>query len=285
MDDAADKIYKGIEKENLVILSWGAAMLKDLLTWMESDDSKWTPAQIQVVQENLAKARLQTQQMFPNWYKRQTVYSIENLGDFKRKMSSVRRNLQNLGLDEEQKLLAEHVEEIEENVRFIEELKQTVTNIKQMVDSCVINDSTTMQTLNSWLEQVQNYAKGLETAPLHTRVVASEVSDAKNMLAQFQRKCFDQVDRNKQRLVDIYDIQEMNNISQISTWKQEVALLIKIFEGDKNIEDLILVQQQLELLENHFNILDNPELDDKQFQIVLQQCQNETEMLLKMDLR
>jgi hypothetical protein len=281
LDDAADKIYKGIEKENLVILSWGAAMLKDLLTWMESDDSKWTPAQIQVVQENLAKARLQTQQMFPNWYKRQTVYSIENLGDFKRKMSSVRRNLQNLGLDEEQKLLAEHVEEIEENVRFIAELKQTVTNIKQMVDSCVINDSTTMQTLNSWLEQVQNYAKGLETAPLHTRVVASEVSDAKNMLAQFQRKCFDQVDRNKQRLVDIYDIQEVNNISQISTWKQEVALLIKIFEGDKNIEDLILVQQQLELLENHFNILDNPELDDKQFQIVLQQCQNETEMLFE----
>jgi hypothetical protein len=138
-----------------------------------------------------------------------------------------------------------------------------------------------MQTLYSWLEQVQNYAKGLETAPLHTRVVASEVSDAKNMLAQFQRKCFDQVDRNKQRLVDIYDIQEVNNISQISTWKQEVALLIKIFEGDKNIEDLILVQQQLELLENHFNILDNPELDDKQFQIVLQQCQNETEMLFE----
>jgi len=283
LDDAANKIYKGNEKGNLSLLSWGAAILKELLSLMESEDSKWIYAQIQVVQENLANARLQTQQMFPSWYKRQTVRSIENLGDFKRKMFSVGRNLQNLGLDEEQKLLAEFVEEIEVNVRFIEELKQTVTNVKQMVDSNVINDSTTMQTLSSWLEQVQNYAKGLETALLHTKVVESEVKDAKKMLAQFQRRCLDQVTRNKQRLVDIYDIQEMNNHSQISTWKQEVALLIKIFEGDKNIEDLVLVQQQLELLEQHVNILNDSELDDKQFQIILKQCQQETETFFDND--
>jgi hypothetical protein len=264
-------------------LSWGASVLKDLLSLMESDDSKWTSAQVKVVQDNLAEARLQTQQMFPSWYKRQTVRSIENLGDFKQKMSSVGRNLQNLGLDEEQTLLAEHVEEIEENVRFIEELKQTVTNIKQMVDSNIVNDSTTMQTLYSWLEQVQNYAKGLETALLHTKVVESEVTDAKKMLAQFQRKCLEQVDRNKQRLVDIYDIQEVNSISQISTWKQEVALLKKIFEDDKNIEDLILVQQQLELIEDHFNILDDSELDDKQFQRILKQCQQKTDMFFDND--
>jgi hypothetical protein len=283
LDDAANKIYKGNEKGNLSLLSWGASVLKDLLSLMESDDSKWTSAQVKVVQDNLAEARLQTQQMFPSWYKRQTVRSIENLGDFKQKMSSVGRNLQNLGLDEEQTLLAEHVEEIEENVRFIEELKQTVTNIKQMVDSNIVNDSTTMQTLYSWLEQVQNYAKGLETALLHTKVVESEVTDAKKMLAQFQRKCLEQVDRNKQRLVDIYDIQEVNSISQISTWKQEVALLKKIFEDDKNIEDLILVQQQLELIEDHFNILDDSELDDKQFQRILKQCQQKTDMFFDND--
>ena len=152
-----------------------------------------------------------------------------------------------------------------------------------MVDSNIVNDSTTMQTLYSWLEQVQNYAKGLETALLHTKVVESEVTDAKKMLAQFQRKCLEQVDRNKQRLVDIYDIQEVNSISQISTWKQEVALLKKIFEDDKNIEDLILVQQQLELIEDHFNILDDSELDDKQFQRILKQCQQKTDMFFDND--
>jgi hypothetical protein len=115
--------------------------------------------------------------------------------------------------------------------------------------------------------------------------VSSSISSrgAKKMLAQFQRKCLEQVDRNKQRLVDIYDIQEVNSISQISTWKQEVALLKKIFEDDKNIEDLILVQQQLELIEDHFNILDDSELDDKQFQRILKQCQQKTDMFFDND--
>ena len=41
-------------KRNLSLLS-GASNTKELLSLMESDDSKWTSAQIQVVQENLAK--------------------------------------------------------------------------------------------------------------------------------------------------------------------------------------------------------------------------------------
>lgn len=276
LDDAIDKIHNGSEKDKLNLLAWGAVILKEQLSSMEIENTKWTSIQIQTVQENLASARLKTQQMFPNWYARQTVRGIENLGDFKRKMHSVERNLTSLGLDEEQKLLADHVEKVESNVRLIEELKQTTSNIKQMVDNSIINDSTTMKTLSSWLEQVQVYVKALEEARLRTNIVERDIKDAKSMLARFQKDCLDQVERNKERLVKIYDIEEINNLGQISNWKQEVTLLITIFESDKNIEDLLLVQKQLDLLEMHFKILDDSELYDQEFQRLLQQCQQET---------
>lgn len=278
LDDAFNKIHAGSEKSKLNLLAWGAFILKEQLSSMEMENTKWTPAQIQTVQENLASARLKTQQMFPNWYTRQTVRGIENLGEFKRKMFSVGRNLTSLGLDEEQKLLADHVEEVESNVRLIEELKQTASNIKQMVDHSIINDSTTMETLSSWLEQVQVFARGLGDARMKIVVVERDVKDAKKMLALFQKDCLDQVERNKERLIKIYDIEEISNLGEISSWKQEVTLLIKIFESDKDNEYLILVQKQLDLLEKHFIVLDDSELDDQQFQRLLQQCEQETRM-------
>ncbi|HRX00618.1 MAG TPA: hypothetical protein P5280_14085, partial [Cyclobacteriaceae bacterium] len=275
-DDAIEKIHNGIEKDKLNLLAWGAVILKDLYSSMEMEDNKWTSLQIEVVQKNLESARKETKKLFPNWYTRQNVRGLENLGDFKRQMHSVERNLANLGLDEEQKKLAAHIEEIEKNVRFIEELKQTITNIKQMVDNNVINDSTTMQTLTSWLEQVQTFAKGLEEARLRTNVVEHDIKDAKVKLAKFQRQCLEQVERNKERLVKIFNIEEINNLGQLSTWKHEVMLLISIFESDKNIEDLLLVQKQLDLLEKHFKILDDSELYDHEFLKILQQCQEES---------
>jgi hypothetical protein len=283
LDDAIEKIHNGNEKSKLNLLAWGAVMLRELLSSMEMKDNKWTSEQIEVVQKNLASARIETQQMFPNWYTRQNVRAIENLGDFKRQMHSVERNLASLGLDEEQKKLAAHIEEIEKNVRFIEELKQTISNIKQIVDNNVINDSTTMQTLTSWLEQVQALAKGLEEVRLRTNVVEQDIRDAKVKLAKFQRECLDQVERNKERLVKIFDIEEINNLGQISTWKHEVMVLLSIFEEDKNIEDLRLVQEQLILFEKHFKLLDDSELNNQEFQNLLQQYEQETKMYFEGD--
>ncbi len=277
LDDAISKIHNGNEKDRLDLLAWGAVILKELLNSMEVEAVKWTSEQFEIVQENLASARLKTQQMFPNWYVRQTVRGIQNLSDFKRKMNSVERNFSTLGLNEEQKILADHVLEIEKNVRIIDELTQTVSNIRQMALNNVVDDSTTMQILNSWLEQVQVYAKNLEEARLRTSIVERDVKEAKSILAGFQKDCLDQVERNKQRLVRVYDIVEISNAGQISTWKQEVSLLIKIFESDKDNEDLILVQKQLDLLEKHYHILDDSELDNNTFLRLLRQCEHETE--------
>ena len=79
---------------------------------MELEPANWTQSQIKKVQDNYADARIKTQQIFPNWYIQQKTNSIENLGDFKRKMVSVERNLTELDLDEEQKLLSEHVKNV-----------------------------------------------------------------------------------------------------------------------------------------------------------------------------
>lgn len=95
----------------------------------------------------------------------------------------------------------------------------------------------------------------LGDARMRIVVVERDVNDAKKMLALFQKNCLEQVERNKERLVNIYNIEEISNLSEISAWKQEVTLLIKVFESDTDNEYLILIQKQLDLLEKHFNLL------------------------------
>jgi len=140
-----------------------------------------------------------------------------------------------------------------------------------------------MEILNSWLEQVQAFVRRLGDSRMKIVVVERDVNDAKKMLALFQKNCLEQVERNKERLVNIYNIEEISNLSEISAWKQEVTLLIKVFESDTDNEYLILIQKQLDLLEKHFNVLDDSELDDQQFQRLLQQCEEETKMFFDGD--
>lgn len=230
-----------------------------------------------MVSKELAEARIKLQEAFPSWYKKQTARNIINLGDFKRKMRSVERNLGNLGLDEEKALLADHVKQVEINIWHLEELRQTTENIKQLVDNSIINDSTTMENLNSWLDQVQVFAQNLDEASERTSIVESDIRSANNTLARFQKSCNEQVERNKERLINIYDIEEVNNVGEILTWKQEVAMLNGVFANDINAEDLDLVQTQLDLLEKHFNILDDTELNETELERLLQRCFDETE--------
>lgn len=282
-EDAINKIHNGMERDRLNILAWGASILKKQLTTMELEPANWTQIQIKKIQDNYVDARIKTQQIFPNWYIQQKTNSIESIGDFKRRMASVERNLTELDLDEEQKLLSEHVKNVEENVRLIEELRQTKVKIKQMIANSVINDSTSMETLKSWLDQIQIYAQRLAERRMKTILVDRDVAESKKMLAHFQHRCSEQVELNKERLVKIYDMDEIGNLGQILGWKQEVTKLMSIFAGDKNAEDLMLVQKQLDLLERHFNILDDTELFNYEFQSLLKQFEQDNDASFEED--
>ena len=152
-----------------------------------------------------------------------------------------------------------------------------------MIADSVINDSTSMETLKSWLDQIQIYAQRLAERRMKTILVDRDVAESKKMLAHFQQKCSEQVELNKERLVKIYDIEEIKNLGQILDWKQEATKLMSIFVGDKNAEDLALVQKQLDLLERHFNILDDTELFNDEFQSLLKQFEQDNDASFEED--
>jgi hypothetical protein len=282
LDDAFNKIENGIEQNKLNILTWGASMLKDRLSTMEIESDKWTLEQTQTVREKLASARMKIMELFPDWYKRQTFRGgIENFGSFKHSMNLINRNLTSLGLVEEQKLFENHVKKVEENVRQIDKLRGTVGNINQMIMLNVVNDSTTMATLDSWLEQIKEYAKELEEASTRISVVENDVKDARKVLANFKRECLDQIESNNKRLGNIYNIEKIGSLEDISALKHEVTLLLSVFERDKDLEDIEMVKEQLDIFERHFVSLDDTNLNNQQFINLLEQSKLEIETMFE----
>ena len=278
LNEALEKIHKGIEKDNAGDLSWGAADLTDLLSMMENHDEQWTFAQTEEIKQHLTKARVQVQQLFPVWLPRQTARDIENLRGFTNFMHNVGRNLNKLGFTYEQKLLEAHVEEVEKNVRLIEELRQTTADIDNMVISNKITDSIPVSTLNVWLEQVEEFAERLQKAKQRTDIVEADVRDATQKLIKFQQACKEQIIRDRERTEKVYCIEELTSPGEIANWRNEVGLLIAIYEGEeKDVEDLKLVQQQLDLIDMHFQRLEDSKLTNDEFDATLQDCLKEIE--------
>jgi hypothetical protein len=276
---AMDKIEKGAEKDNVGLLSWGAADLHDLYTMMQDENEEWTQKQIQDIENQLANARLQTQQRFPQWLRRQTVHNIEHLSKYKFNMvEKVGANLKKLGLIEEYDLLVQHVEQVEKHINFIAEIKRTTSDINNMVQVNIITDSTPVSVINNWLEQVQFFAKNLNEAKKRTDLVKDEINTAAKKLAHFQQQCKEQLAYYQERMNKVFNLEEIASLSDLVNWRAEIASLIQIYEGqEQNVQDLKLVQKQLDLMEIHYKQIDNDDLSEEEFENVCKQCMEENE--------
>lgn len=274
IDEALEKAQKGMEKDNVGLLSWGAADLADLYNMMCRESKQWTQEQIKEVEKHMAYVRLQTQQRFPKWLSRQTVADIEQLSKFKHKMIvNIGGNLAKLGLDEEKKQLEAHVGEVEKYIRFITEVKRTASDIENMVQNNVVSNSTPVQVLDTWLEQVKEFAKRLKEAKARKKIVQGDIDAATKKLAEFQKACQEQLEQHQERMTQVYNIKEISSLSDIAYWRNEVASLLVIYEGlEKDVDDLKLVQKQLDLVEMHYRQLDDENLSETEFEVACKRC-------------
>ncbi len=276
---AIDKIEKGTEKDNVSLLSWGAADLYDLYDMMQDENEEWTQQQIKEIENQLANARLQTQQRFPKWLRQQTVHNIEYLSKYKFNMiEKVGANLRKLELIEEYDILIQHVEQVEKYIVFIAEIKRTTSDINNMVQINIITDSTPVSVINNWLEQVQFFTRKLDGAQKMTYLVKDEISAAAKSLAYFQQKCKEQLAYYQDRMNKVFNLEEIASLSDLVNWRAEIGSLIQIYEGqDQNVQDLKLVQKQLDLVEIHYRQIDNDDLSEEEFKTVCEQCMEENE--------
>ncbi|MCR4440639.1 MAG: hypothetical protein QHH10_00345 [Peptococcaceae bacterium] len=278
INTAIEKIERGKEKNDIGSLSWGTADLAELHEKMEVNTAQWHEEQIMEVKTRLENALLHLKRLFLKWLKNQTTYNIEELSKWKYMMiNNIGGNLKKLGLHVEYDSLKKHVEYVENNVHFIHDVKTTAADIDKMIRNNIINDLTPIAVLKNWLEQVQVFALRLEEAKKNGHLVEGDLTEASYKLATFQKGCKEQLKKNKERTEKVYRIEKLFSLGEIANWRNEVALLITIYQGEnKDIEDLNQVQKQLDLIEKHFAELDNMELNEAQFNATVEKCLNET---------
>lgn len=277
--DALMKITRGKERSNVGFIIWGAVNLFELQKMMLTKRELWTPEQLSKVQEPLAHARLEIQQSFHKWLKQQTVNDIEQLSRFKHLMLERNgNNLKILGFTEEQVQLERHVAKVEEHIQLLTAIKNATSNINSMIQKNKVTNLTPISVLNIWLTNIEEQFELLKKAEAKTSLMSNDIYEATVKLKQFQDDCKNQILLHQKRMASVYNIEDLSSLSDIAFWRQEVAALILIFEGQiKDIEDLKLVQSQLDLIESHFRILDNENLTEEEFRFVIERCQREIE--------
>lgn len=279
INSALEKVETGIENDDAGILSWGAAKLSNIYNLMQNEDKKWTKEQKDEVAEHLAHARLQTQRCFPKWLKRQTANNIANLSKFKHYMlRNVGSNLFDLGLEGEKNQLESHVDTVVERIEFIQEVKRTASDIDNMVQNNIITNFAPVAEINAWLEQVKDFEERLEKAELRADIAKEEIDTAVRKLAQFKKDCQNQLELYKERAAAVFNISEINTLTDITNWQSEIASLLTIYDGlERDVEDLKFVQKQLNLIERHYQQLDNVTLSKKEFEAAIGRYKEEND--------
>ncbi len=276
-DRALERIQRGIDRDDVSLLSWGAADLEAIHGRMIIEPEKWTGEQIQKVEAYLAESKQETFNRFDRWLPIQKVVRVEDLGRFKHTMlTHVGGNLSKLGLKEQEQRLERHVEWIEEQVEFLAEIHRTTTDIENMILSNVVTAATKVSVLNDWLRQAEGLIGRLDAARQRADFDRDALDSAAKKLRDFKRACEDQLSMHRQRAANVYDTREIASLSDIANWRNEVTDLLRVFEGQElDVEDLKAVQTQLHLVEMHYESLTDSSLDDAGFEALLHQCKAE----------
>lgn len=276
-EEALSKVLSGKEKNEVNLLSWGGTDFVELYNEMILQKSLWRSEQIKEVEANLASARVSIQNIFPQWLRRQKVTSIEHLNKFSFSMKRICNNLEKLNLIFEKEQLEQHVAEIEKHIQYIEMIERLSTDIESFIGKNVITSNTKISTLKHWLGRIQDFAEKIEQAKHNPEIVKSGLKNATNSLAIFQKSCKEQIETYFERMQKIYEIEGFKSANELSYWREEIASLIAIYEGeDKDVMDLKQVQKQLDLAEKHYKRLNAETLNENEFEEMVQKCIEET---------
>lgn len=266
-------------------ISRGAAELLAIHTRMKANMQSWRKHQIEQIEKSIAEARITVQPIFKQWLHSQRVNRIEKLGEFHHRMLRIGDNLDSLGFASEAEELRKYVEETEERARFIDKLRQTTNNIDNMIRINQVTNSTSVSSLNSWIDQIYELKKLLDEAAKVTYIAAEDVKTSNQKLAHFKGQCDEQLDKNKKRIAAVYNIESISSLSEIANWRAEIAQIIEVYRGHENdVGDLKSVQIQLDKTESHFKLLDNYTMNNESWISLYEKCFEEAEGLFEDDV-
>ncbi|NLF02278.1 MAG: hypothetical protein GX601_15005 [Anaerolineales bacterium] len=277
LDDALEKETAGAGRDDVGLLAWGAAMLHDLRVSAEAESGRWTAAQLRLVEEHEARARVEVQQRFGKWLRHQSPQNMMQMPDFVRKMRRIAGELKALALDEERAALESRVEQIEDHVRFVEtvrRLRATAAGLAQLSEK--ISDSTPMSSIASVRERIADTEEKLETAEQRKISVAHDALEAARVdLAKAAQACTQQSERHRARLATLRTA-KVRALSDIRDLAVEVTALRRVFDGTGGeLQQLVMIHRQLGTLEDHYHQLDSDRLSEGEFAALLTRLKRE----------
>ena len=142
--------------------------------------------------------------------------------------------LASLGLDDELKMLKDHVSEVEKNVKFFVEMKSLSTDISFLIQNCVLTSTTPLSVLNVWLGKAADLHKRLDEARSWPHLVQNDILDERKKLKEFEKACIKLIHHKRMQPYIKLKIQAMRT----SDWKKICALLAVCDNNEHDIEDL-----------------------------------------------
>lgn len=277
LNKALSLVEEGNGKRDVSLLSWGAALLVEQYEEMRDNPDCWTQEQAMEVRDHYSTARIRTKQLFPSWLREQRETTIERLSDFRHRMKTlVGGNLEKMGLEDERRLLEKHVDEVEKNIRLLANIKASKDDTRRFLENKVVSERSPLADLQGWSEKAEGLLSTLQLAREQTQIGKYEIDKTIDDLTEFIEACDQQVRQHRSNAADIFNHRTVTCLADIADWRTEALEFRRIFAGyDQDVQDFLLIIKQLELLEKHYQRLDDSRLSDEELDIVLEQCQQE----------
>ncbi|MFA6132783.1 MAG: hypothetical protein WC869_02055 [Phycisphaerae bacterium] len=265
-NDAVEKVMEGEKRQDVSLVTWGAAMLKDACDRMLAEKPAWTGSELAEIQPHYERARQTVIVMSPEWLARQTPKndSPDAIGDFKHKMLHlVGNNLKKLGLDEQARQVELHTLQIIRKAETIVEARHLARDVQSWLTAHGdVMRLVRVAELRGLKDVGNDYARKLQG--IGERIQLSEVAQARTQLSDFLAKLKESEASIIKRGSALWQA-KVRSEDDIMSLQTEVDALIMAFENVPNdLEDLQLMRRGLRLYDRAFRRLSDDNLEWKE---------------------
>jgi hypothetical protein len=261
-NEAASKVEQGEERSDVGLLTWGAAVLKELCEKMLAEKPAWTDSQIAEIQPYYERARQAAIQLLPEWVVRQSPRTDlpDAIGEFKHKMLHlVGGNLKKLGLEDQYRQVEIRTLQIIRQAETVAEARQLIRDVQSWLtahgDAMRV---VRVAELRGFRDVAKEYSRKLQG--MGERIQIPEIAQVRTRLSDFLAK----VKEAEASIVDRASLlweEKIRVEDDFVRLMAEVDALVMAFENVPNdLEDLQLMRNALRLYQRAYQRLSDENL-------------------------
>ena len=281
-NEAMSKLEAGLNRDDVGLIAWGAATLRDLCTRMVNDKPLWDVHQIVEVEPHIIRARQEIIQSFPKWLPRQSPTSDTPVavGDFKHKMVRLLGgNLKILELDPLVEELEKHVSKAVRNAESAAEARQLVRDVRSWLTSHADAHRIVRVADGSELLKVaRDYSSKLQG--MVQRIQMPELGEVRTQLAQFMAQLKETIEQTRKRAKHLWKV-AIGSEEEMESHLEEIDFLVTAFENcPEDLSDLHRMRRALRTYHEIFKQLADHQPSWSEFQNLAQKLQKEAEGII-----